>query len=41
MIRLAAIAAAVLLWALPAQAQTTDMPVMGSSATNGTDDQQV
>ena len=41
MIRLAAIAAAVLLWALPAQAQTTDMPVMGSSAASSMEDQQV
>lgn len=32
MIRFAAIAAVLLLWALPAQAQTADMPVMGSSA---------
>jgi hypothetical protein len=41
MIRFAAIVAAVLLWVLPAQAQTADMPVMGSSATSSKTDQQV
>lgn len=41
MIRIAAIAAVLLLWALPAQAQTTDMPVMGSSAASSMADQPV
>ena len=41
MIRFAAIAAVISLWAFPAHAQTTDMPVMGSSAASSVEDQQV